>query len=222
MTYSAKYIILIIRQNRKLMIVFIAIFFTVGFFGTVNSFTHDFFIRLFPFALLLSFNAILIFHDARYDFKTILALIFTAIAGFLIEVAGVKTHQIFGGYSYGEALGIKFFDTPLMIGLNWAMMVFATGSIVEKMKIHSLLKILLASLIMVFYDLIMEAIAPVLGMWSWEGGTVPVRNYIAWLVIAIMFHSLFRILKIRPGSSMSLTVLVCQSSFFILLLIFLK
>lgn len=222
MSNRASDIIITLRRNGKLFIVFFVIFYTVGFFGTIIPSTHDLFGKLFPLALLLSISAILLFNDQKFDLKTILVLVITALTGFFIEVAGVKSHLIFGSYSYGSALGPKLFDTPLMIGINWVMLVFATGSVFEKLNLSPIVRILSASVFMVLYDFVMESIAPVLGMWSWEEGNIPVRNFIAWFVIALLFHSAFRLMKIKPGSTMALPVLYCQSAFFILLIIFYK
>lgn len=222
MSFSATDIVYTLRQNKKLVIIFFAVFYTVGFFGTIIPFTHFFFGKLFPLALILSFSAILLFHEQKFDLKTILVLVITAISGFFIEVAGVKTHTIFGSYFYGNALGIKVLDTPLLIGINWAMLVFATGSAVEGLNISPTLKILTASALMVLYDLVMESIAPVLGMWTWAEGIIPVKNFIAWFSIALLLHSMFRIFKVKPASSMGLPILYCQSAFFILLIFFYK
>jgi putative membrane protein len=222
MSFRITDIVYILRQNKKLVIIFFAIFYTVGFGGTIIPSTHNFFGKLFPLALLLSFTAILLFNDRKFDLKTISVLVITAITGFFIEVAGVKSHAIFGNYSYGDALGIKILETPLLIGINWVMLIFATGSAVEDLNLSPILKILTASALMVLYDLVMESIAPVLGMWTWDGGIIPVKNFIAWFIIAILLHSVYRILKVKPGSSMGLPILYCQSVFFILLIVFYK
>ena len=222
MSFRATDIVYTLRQNKKLVIIFFAVFYAVGFFGTVIPFTHIFFGKLFPLALLLSFSAVLLFHENRFDQNTILIIVITAISGFFIEVAGVKTHTIFGSYSYGDALGIKILETPIIIGINWAMLVFATGSAVEELNISPTLKILTASAIMVLYDLVMESVAPVLGMWTWSEGIIPVKNFIAWFSIALLLHTLFRIFKVKPASSMGLPILYCQSAFFILLIFFYK
>lgn len=205
--------------NRKFVIVFFAIFYIVGLVGTVSSYTHSLFLMLFPLALLLSFVAILLFNNHEFDFKTIIVIVITAVSGFFIEVAGINTHAIFGNYTYGETLGIKVFDTPLMIGINWAMLVFAAGSVFQPLSVSDPIKILFASVLMVLYDILMEFTAPLLGMWTWKEGIVPARNYIAWFIIAVIFQSVFKLLRIKTGSSLALPVLTCQAAFFIFLII---
>jgi putative membrane protein len=214
------YIANTLKQNKKLVILFFVIFYSVGFVGTVISFTHDFFLKLFPLAIILSFFSILLFHELKYDLKTIALLLTIALFGFLTEVAGIRTRLIFGNYSYGETLGIKLFDTPLLIGINWVMLVIASGSVVESLWISNLYKILLASGIMVFYDLVMESVAPLLGMWSWAGGTIPFKNYIAWFIIAVIMHTVLKLFNVRPRSSIATNILTIQGVFFVLLIIF--
>lgn len=222
MSLKINHIVDTLRLNKKFVISFFAIFYVVGIFGTIIPLTHGFFLKLFPFALLLSFIAILLFHDSKFDLKTIIVLVITAISGFFIEVAGINSHLIFGTYTYGDALGLKVFNTPLLIGINWVMLVFATGSVVEPLSISGPIKVLLASALMVLYDLLLEFTAPVLNMWTWYDGIVPVRNYIAWFLIAAILHSMFKILRVKTSSSIASSILACQALFFIFLIIFFR
>jgi len=43
---------------------------------------------------------------------------------------------------------------------------------------------------MVVYDLVLELeqCAPGLGMWYWSGDNVPVKNYLTWFILALLFH----------------------------------
>lgn len=92
---------------------FILIFYTIGVLGFLIPWTQALFITITPFALLMSTYLLVIYHE-NYSIKAI--LVFTAIAfiGFFIEVAGVNTGLIFGNYIYGDALGLKAFNTPLI------------------------------------------------------------------------------------------------------------
>jgi putative membrane protein len=209
-----------LRLNRNFVIGFFAIFYIVGIFGTIISLTHSLFLMLFPLALLLSFFTILLYNHSGFDWKTLTVIFITAVAAFFIEVAGISTHLIFGTYTYGDTLGLKVFNTPLMIGIKWAMLVFATGSVVQPFSLSVPVKILVASFLMVVYDILMEFSAPVLGMWEWKGGIVPLRNYIAWFIIAVIFHTFYKILRIKTDSSLALPVLACQTIFFIFLIIY--
>ncbi|NLA62017.1 MAG: carotenoid biosynthesis protein, partial [Bacteroidales bacterium] len=71
---------------------------------------------------------------------------------------------------------------------NWFFLVYTTAAIFEKTKMSSAMKILLASLSMLVYDIVMEQVAPLMDMWSWKQVAVPLQNYATWFAIAIAFH----------------------------------
>lgn len=201
---------------------FIIILYVVGIFGTAIPNTRDIFIILTPFVLLISLFILINFHTSEAGIK--IWLIFGAIfiASYLIEVAGVNTGSVFGTYSYGKGLGFKVMDTPLLIGLNWVLLVYCTSAIFDRLRSNSIIKILGASMLMVVYDIIMEQVAPHMDMWSFEGENVPLRNYISWFALAIIFHSVTRLAGIRITNKFAPLVFYCQAGFFLVLLFFFK
>ena len=201
---------------------FIIILYTVGVIGSAFTITHDFFIVLTPVVLLLSFAMLLNFHTPVLDSKTSIVFIIIFLISFLVEVAGVKTGQIFGTYSYGRGLGLKLFDTPLLIGLNWVLLVYCTAVILEKVPVGNIGRIAGASLLMVLYDLVMEQVAPRMDMWTFNGGFAPLRNYISWVILAAIFHSILRMTGIRLTNRLAPMIFYCQGAFFIILFIFYK
>ena len=72
---------------------------------------------------------------------------------------------------------------------------------------------------MLIYDLVMEQVAPKMDMWSWQGGRVPVENYLAWFVIAAIFHAMIQFTSIKIKNKLSETILLAQFVFFVILLI---
>ena len=201
---------------------FVITLYIVGIIGTALPFTRGFFIFLTPFVLLLSFAILLIFQSSGFDTKTILIFLIIYLISFLVEVAGVKTGIIFGSYSYGTGLGIKIFETPLMIGLNWIFLLYCTSSILEKIRTNDLIKISGASVMMLAYDVVMEQVAPHLDMWTFEGGTVPLRNYVSWFLLALIFHSLLKLAGVRTVNKFGPLLFFCQGLFFAVLFIFFK
>jgi len=208
-----------LRKKEKKIRVYLIIFFIVGIAGFSLPITSNFFTHLTPFALLLCVIALVIFHETENHKKSLLIFILIYIAGFLVEVAGVTSGFIFGNYNYGRGLGIKLFDTPLIIGINWIFLVYCTGIIVSSFPVNNTLKILSASLLMVFYDLVLEQIAPALDMWEFEGGYAPVQNYISWLLISLIFHLSVRSSGIKSENRMAGFVFILQLAFFVSLFI---
>lgn len=201
---------------------FIIILYTVGIIGSVIPLTRDFFIVLTPVVLLLSFAMLLNFHTPVLDAKTSIVFAIIFLTSYLVEVLGVRTGQIFGTYSYGRGLGLKLFNTPLLIGLNWVMLVYCTAAIFEKITVGIIGRITGASLLMVLYDLVMEQVAPWMDMWTFNGGFAPLRNYISWFILALIFHSILRLAGIRLTNRLAPFIFYCQGAFFIILFIFFK
>lgn len=196
---------------------FFIIFYIVGIVGMALPFTLSLFTALTPFALLLSAGYLVYFHPNKKDIKTNLIFLSIFLLGYFVEVIGVKTGLIFGGYAYGKGLGLKILDTPILIGINWLFLVYTTACIVDKTKWHNSIKIIVASMMMLVYDLILEQLAPKMDMWSWTDNIVPIQNYLAWFIIAVLFHTMLKIGKVKLQNPLSLHILLCQFVFFVVL-----
>lgn len=197
------------------------VFYTVGVVGMLLPATNSYFLQLTPLALILSFVVLALSDESKQRTKLIAYLFFIYFTSYAIEVVGVRTGLLFGEYVYGENLGVKLWDTPLIIGANWFFLVYTTAAIFEKTKLSATLKVVLASASMLVYDVVMEQVAPALDMWSWKHVAVPFQNYFTWFLIAVAFHVGLKLLKIQIKNGLALAVLLCQFIFFVLLFIFL-
>ncbi|HNS18066.1 MAG TPA: carotenoid biosynthesis protein [Bacteroidales bacterium] len=195
---------------------FLILYYGVGIAGLVTPSQHDLFIRFTPYSLLLNLLILLAFH-AGWDRKTILFGLFVLVAGFLIEAVGVATGNVFGTYVYGKILGPGIGQTPLLIGVNWFFLVYTTWDLSSRISRNPWLRILLASVLMVVFDLFLEPAAVKLEMWTWEGGVIPVRNYLAWFVTSLLFFILAFLTKMKFRNRMSVPLWLILLAFFILL-----
>jgi bisanhydrobacterioruberin hydratase len=200
--------------------IFYAIFYLVGVLGLSFPETRPLFIRLVPFALILGFAGVLLFHEAKWDLKTLTAFVLVYISGFVIESVGVNTGLIFGEYIYGKTLGYQIFETPLIIGMNWLFLVYVSSSLTEKLNSGKVISFLLPPVLMVVYDLVLEQVAPDLGMWNWKNEVIPLQNYIAWFVVAFIFVLVFRLLNIKTSNKIAPLIFILQFLFFLSLMIF--
>jgi bisanhydrobacterioruberin hydratase len=209
-------------KNRKFTysVGFLAIFYLVGIAGFIYAPTREFFSRLTPLALLLSAGFLVWFHQPKFQLKMLLAFGFIFIFSFLVEAIGVKTGVIFGEYIYGKGLGIKVLETPLLIGLNWLMLVYCTKIIAEQISGDSTIQLFFAPFLMVIYDLILEQAAPLLNMWSWADEKIPVQNYISWYLLAFLFHLLLQKTKTQFSNKLAGPVFVIQFLFFVILVMY--
>jgi len=205
----------LISMKQKVISIFFVIFYSVGVIGIALPITFPMFIKLIPFALILSFAALVFFHSGKIDWKTTLFFLSIYIISFTVEAIGVNTGIIFGDYSYGGGLGLKLFETPFIIGVNWLFMVYTTAAVVEKWKLHSIFKIIVAASIMLLYDLVLEQVAPKLDMWHWKNEIIPLQNYMAWFALALIFHSVLKISNIKTQNKLALLILGCQFLFFL-------
>ncbi|MCU0462585.1 MAG: carotenoid biosynthesis protein [Bacteroidales bacterium] len=198
---------------------FLIVFFIVGILGVALPLSRNLFITLIPLALLLSIIVLIPFHQSETRRKEVLVFLSIPLVSFLIEAVGVNYDFVFGIYDYGNGLGTKILNTPLLIGVNWLLLVYCTAVIFEKIPISSIWKITGAALLMVLYDYVMEQVAPWMDMWSFEGGFAPLKNYISWFILALFFHSIIRITGIRITNRIAPFVFYCQLVFFIILFI---
>jgi len=196
--------------------------FTIGFIGIIRPETHAISLKFTPYAIILSLLIVLFYAEGPYTLKTVLIFLLIAATGYFIEVFGVNTHKIFGSYTYGKILGFNLFNTPLLIGINWLFLVYSSASVFERLPAHNGLKILFASLVMLVYDIILEPVAAKIDMWYWMNSIVPLQNYIAWFIIAVILHAILKWSGTNARNPVAPWVLLCQILFFLALRLFLK
>jgi bisanhydrobacterioruberin hydratase len=196
---------------------FIPIFFSVGIVGMALPWTREIFIRLVP----LTFVVCLVIlgmsdHTQNKKLYWVSGVIF--ITGWLVEAIGVNTGVLFGQYGYSLTMGPAIFGTPLVMGLSWLIMLYLTVTVVQGVTMHPFYKPLLAAVLMVVFDFLLEPAAIWMKMWFWEGGKVPMMNYITWFLVSFLLASLFSWLKIRVRNRLALNLYVAQMVFFVLIL----
>ena len=177
-------------------------FYSVGLLMFIIPQTRGYFEIITPLSLLMVLILVLKDHK-NWNFKTVIWFSFIFSASIIIEYVGVKTGMIFGNYQYGSGLGPKIAGTPLIIGVNWLFLLYSTNNIAGKLRSNRFQKIIIAALLMVFYDLVIEFAAPFMDLWQFDGLYPPFKNFIAWFVISIVFLSGFDLLKIKTGNKIS-------------------
>lgn len=211
----------ILKSNEILLWVY-----GVGLAGMLIPFTRELFKIITPLNLL--FALIFLFWGKRPARQVILTGIAVAAASFFIEAAGVNTGKIFGVYTYGKTLGPALLNTPVIIGLNWFLLIYCTNVISRQLwnlmpemdpgSSTALKKFLFivvtGSLLMVLYDLLLEPAAMRLDMWSWEGDRIPVQNYLSWFGFSLVFHAVVRLWGEEEINPRALPLFAVQAGFF--------
>ncbi len=140
----------------------------------------------------------------------------TAVVSFWAEWTGVHTGILFGNYGYGAALGPQWLEIPLLIGLNWVVVVAGACSIAGALTRLPWLRTLLAAALATAYDWIMEPVAIRLDYWSWHSAEIPLLNYACWALFALIFAAVWQIFRLR-GNLFAAGLFVIQLIFFTLL-----
>lgn len=172
-----------------------------------------------PYTLLLTCFVFLI-HSPLEDKKFIVAFFSIAFCGFIIEIIGVKTGLIFGKYAYGNALGYKLFNVPLIISINWAMLICSGIIVVSRIFTNKIIVLVAAAILVTGIDLLIEQVAPKLDFWQFEGGLPGLQNYLSWIGVAFFSSYFFYPTIIKGKFTVSLTILILQIIFFASLFIF--
>lgn len=194
-------------------------FYLVGLAGIFFPPTTGLFVALTPLAQLLSLGALIVYHSGKFNWKTIGVFGFVFIAGLAVEIAGVKTNQIFGSYFYGNTLGVKVFDVPVLMGINWVLMIYLTASVTSAWRINAILKVVISSFLMIIYDFVLEHVASGMDMWHWQNDDIPTRNFVAWFILSLVFHTLIKIFRINTSNELSGILFLSQMVFFAVLLL---
>lgn len=204
---------------QQALLPFLILFHLIGFTGMV-FFDLEQFSALSMYHLLFCFLLIFLAQQkGKEAFFRLFVPVF--LLGYFIEVVGIKTGFPFGTYRYGDALGVMVLDVPLIIGVNWFMLVMGAGYITDRWFAKDWLKIVIASLIMVAVDYPIEQMASTLDYWHWKDDQIPAQNFIGWFVIALLMQWLFQKLMKDTENKLAPWYIIVVAVFFIMLNVFL-
>ena len=188
-----------------------------------------------PYNLILMF-ILLVWNQKEKNKQFLNAFLIAFYVGILAELIGVNTHKLFGFYTYGDVLGLKFFGVPILIGVNWFIIVFScyllAGLLFQKIYTKKsdskniftahLLQPLIGATFAVLFDWLMEPVALKLGFWFWNDNMIPIFNYTCWFIFSFLISLSFQAMKVGATNLFSSYLLGVQTIFFIFLRIFLN
>lgn len=201
--------------TEKKAILFLIIFYSVGLLGFSIHQTRELFKQLVFLNLIISASVLFLFHR-DWSLKNILLFAGIALTGFLVELAGVNTQVIFGIYTYGGNLGPGIAETPLLIGLNWLFLIYCIFIIFNKINTKWYFPPL-GSLVMVFFDFVMEPVAMKIGMWQWDNNHVPAKNYLSWFLVSLVLFYFLVFFRAEFRNPVAWWLLLIQFCFFLFL-----
>ena len=214
------------------------LFHAIGLTG-ILFFNRDFFIQTTPFNLLLMF-VLLVWTQFERNTWFWIFLAACVVIGISVEISGVNTGLLFGNYQYGAALGIKLKNVPLLIGVNWFIIMYCCGVAVHTLlmkiinglpadaaprskNLKALSVIVDGATLAVLFDWLMEPVAVKLNYWIWNGnGTIPFYNYVCWFLVSILLLLVFHFGKFEKQNKFAVNLLLIQVMFFLILRTFLN
>lgn len=223
------------RQNIS---TFIAILFHVsGLIGILFTAHKDWFIHNTPLNLCLM-GLLLLWNQPQKNLSFWGFTVIAFLVGMGTEMIGVNTGRLFGHYQYGTVLGNKLNGVPWLVGLNWFMIVFCSGTImvqfqqwfkqkIEKegqgfpSKLAALSLIVDGAMLATFFDWVMEPVAAKLGFWQWQNSEIPVYNYACWFLISAVLLMVYRWLSFEKDNYFAVHLFIIQALFFLALRTFL-
>ena len=194
------------------------IFYSVGLLLFFLPSTRDFFFGITPYTLILVTVAVFYYHKG-WNAKTIAIFVAIFALSILVENIGVASGKLFGVYAYGSGLGVKIYHVPVLIGLNWFVLVYGSNGIVSRYVSNTYLKILGAALLMVIYDGVLEFAAPLMDMWEFATASPPIQNYVVWFILAVFFQAGIELAKVDTRNKPGESLFVIQIFFFIIIAI---
>ncbi|MBR2648396.1 MAG: carotenoid biosynthesis protein [Sediminibacterium sp.] len=205
-----------------------------GIIGILSPNYREWFIKCTPLNLIIMAFLLLLQQEQR-DKKFWLFAVICFFTGFCAEFIGIHTGLLFGEYKYGTILGPKLSQVPLLIGLNWFVIVYCIGSFMEKLHhkmasastatvsplLVAISVIIDGAAIATLFDYFMEPVAVSLGYWQWKNANIPRYNYVCWFALSALLLLVMRKLKISTKNHFATHLLIIQILFFLLLNLFL-
>jgi putative membrane protein len=108
----------------------------------------------------------------------------TAGGGFAVEALGVATGFPFGAYGYSGALGPRLLGVPLVVPLAWTWMAWPAWVAAGYLVRSPAARVGVGALGLATWDLFLDPQMVAAGYWHWSTVDIPLRNYVAWLVVA--------------------------------------
>lgn len=191
----------------------LTIIYIVGIVGFLFEQTQSLMQSLTAGTILFSAIFLLFYHN-DWSIGFLVSAILIATSGFFIEYIGIETGLVFGRYTYGNTLGIKILDVPLLIGLNWFVLVYCSRNIAQIITKNKWLQIIMGSLLMTTYDYSLEPFAQKYDLWTWNNGTIPLHNFIGWFLVSAVIHTVYNNSKKQNPNVLGSFLFLIQFLFF--------
>lgn len=129
-------------------------------------------------------------------------LALTLVFGWFVEAVGLATSFPFGTYEYSDALGPTVAGVPLLVPLAWSMMAYPCLLAVQRLSATLFGTALIGGWLLASWDLFLDPQMTGEGYWTWGVvgwalpgiPTIPMQNFLGWLLSAIVLMGLLSLL----------------------------
>ena len=209
----------------------------VSLWGLKSEAAMDFYFPYIAVDILCCFG-FLLYYQQHWNVNAVFFIFFTYCAGFIISAIGVNTvysvnNVFYGGYPFGPfvfqgTLGPKLFNTPLMIGVNWLILIYCIGILLKDMKFSKIQKALLGAFMLLLYDITLEPLAKKYQLWWWLTkkdplslyNPVPLQNYASWFLFSFLMLLYFNNAKAKLRNPIAPAVFLIMFFFLVGLYLF--
>ena len=200
------------NTTSKISVFIIWLFHLCGMVG-ISYGNKEFFLAFTPINLFISF-VLLFVNQKQLESKELKSAFLIFFIGMMSEILGVNYGLIFGDYVYLDNLGVKILGVPVLIGVNWIILTYITGSLSSFIFKNKYVSILMGAILMIVLDLLIEPVAPLLGFWIFDLPEVPLQNYIGWFVIGLITQVIFQLKIVEKEFTFSAHLLIVNAIFF--------
>jgi bisanhydrobacterioruberin hydratase len=172
---------------------------------------------------LLLMGGFVLLNQEELSSRLLLFVFLLMLIGLAAEWIGVHTGLLFGEYYYTDTLGLSLWNVPLVIGLNWAIVVLGCSAlsslmlsshVVPQRLNRKVVKLVLAATLATVFDYFLEPVAIHLNFWQWNNGVIPAFNYLSWFGVSLVGVWILLLQRV-PDNKFAAILLLTQSMFFI-------
>jgi putative membrane protein len=195
---------------KKIMTIFLWVIHVAAIVGIALGY-EDFFYPKTPLTMLYLMLMLALWFPVDHVKKLILFFLCVA-TGIGVEWIGVHTGWLFGSYSYLENFGVKLDGIPVLIGVNWGILVFITHEIARDLHTNIWLRAAVGALLMVFMDYFLEQICAHAGYWEFTNAAGWL-NYACWFVIGYALQITASLFKLKGDKKIAINLYLVQTLF---------
>ena len=204
-----------LQKTERLILLLLVPFYAIGVLLHTLDATLPMMLAFTPYTILATSILGFFFEVRARNTKVLGWAVITFQSTLVLEIVGVATSLVFGAYTYGSTLGLKLFGVPLLIGINWTIIILGIVQVAGKHLANPYLAALVTASLTVLFDYVMEPVAIAFDYWTWAGGAIPLQNYLAWFCIAFVFAFLFAKQKLAAVNKVPTLIVIVQFVFFV-------